>query len=639
MKQRGGAHDVVADVTIVAGSGHKEDGLGVCSIRWAVVVGAPKENDRIGVYRLVERLATTDTADVLLAKADGPMGFERTVVLKVLLPHLTSDEGSAGAFAREAAAYARLSDPAIVTLYEFAEHEGRLMMALEHVDGAPLADVLAVIGQLGRMLDDKTALYVAQRIFAALANAHRVPIIHRDVNPSNVLLSWEGEVKLTDFGFARFMGATHQSAFGIIKGTFGYMAPEQIEGGAITSRTDIYAAGVVLWELLAHQTAFPRGRLSEIEALTRMAEPNLTSLDELRPDLPQRLRNAVTRALRPKSEDRDVSASEMVSILRGLVPTDIGRDKLATWLDQLRPHLGASTGGESNAVTGDEPTMSYLDVQPPPRATSSSRVLIAASTSGASPPTAPPPSESSQTRPLLAGESTLLGAPPTSAPALEETTHVMAAAPVAPTPAASARELPPAPAPPPAIEHATPAPIPPAREPSRVKLVLLVGALGAVLLAAAVGATYVVMQRSQGVGTAPTASVPTTPTVSVPTVSVPTVSAPPSSTPPAADASPPPEAHAVVSAEPLPLPPSSAAPPASASSTAPAKPSAPPDKTIVRTEGARGGRRIFVDGRSVGQTPSTVIVPCGSHEIRLGSSGVTRQMDLPCGGEVTVADR
>ncbi|MBX3230468.1 MAG: serine/threonine protein kinase [Labilithrix sp.] len=593
----------------------------------------------------MERLATSDTADVLLAKAEGPMGFERTVVLKVLLEHLMSDEGSAGAFAREAAAYARLADPAIVTLYEFSEHRGRLVMALEHVDGAPLADVLAVLAQAGRSLDDKTALYVAQRIFAALATAHRAPIIHRDVNPSNVLLSWDGEVKLTDFGFARFMGATHQSAFGMIKGTFGYMAPEQIEGGAITSRTDIYAAGIVLWELLTHQTAFVRGRLSEIEALTMMAEPQLASLDELRPDLPQRLRNAVTRALRPRSEDRDVSASEMVSILRGLIPTDIGREKLATWLEQLRPHLAVAS--ESEAEEEDSTVSAYE----PPRA-SRPDVPRAKSSSGTSETAFSPhvtAKLAEQSRPALAVR---------HAPApIEETTQVIPQPPPQPQPRPSAPEptfepapvtapvpaTPPTPAaPPPWSPPAGAATAQPSWAPPIITTAppqptggrrtgLIAGlALGLVVLGGAATAMFFTWHRTVPPVVPPATASPAVAASSVPTPPETTASTSTSSSVTTVSSTPP----AVSASAPPPPPTASSAPPPE-----PPAPAVPPDMTLLRTEGSNVGRRIFVDGRSVGQTPSSVTVKCGPHELRIGSSGVVKQMDLPCGGEVTVTDR
>ena len=163
-------------------------------------------------------------------------------------------------FAREASAYARLSHPAIVRLFDFfavppvaaepgkplpKDRGGQLVMVLEYVDGPPLARLKSMVKAVGKELDDKAAIYVATCIFDALAAAHSAtddtsvpaPVIHRDVNPSNVLIPWDGYPKLADFGVAKVTGLSHQSVAGMIKGTYGYMAPEQVTGGeAVTPR-------------------------------------------------------------------------------------------------------------------------------------------------------------------------------------------------------------------------------------------------------------------------------------------------------------------------------------------------------------------------------------------------------------------
>jgi serine/threonine-protein kinase len=175
----------------------------------------PKEPlDRLGGYRVLRRIATGGTSDVLLAKAEGPLGFERQVVLKLLLSQYRDDPQFARMFAREAAAYARLSHPAIVRLFDFFSQNEQLVMVLEFVDGMPLNRLRATLKDAGKKLSDLASLYVADRVFDALASAHgyvdaqgeRSPVIHRDVNPSNVLVGWNSEVKLADFGIARVTG-------------------------------------------------------------------------------------------------------------------------------------------------------------------------------------------------------------------------------------------------------------------------------------------------------------------------------------------------------------------------------------------------------------------------------------------------
>ena len=167
-------------------------------------------------------------------------------------------------------------------------------MVLEYIDGPPLSRLRGMLKAVGQQFDDATAIYVAGCIFDALAAAHAAtddsgapaPVIHRDVNPSNVLIPWDGQVKLADFGIAKVTGASHQSSAGLIKGTYGYMAPEQVKGETVTPRADVYAVrdhpvGA------AHEArrAFIRGALPEIEVLRELAEPRIVSIDLLRPDL------------------------------------------------------------------------------------------------------------------------------------------------------------------------------------------------------------------------------------------------------------------------------------------------------------------------------------------------------------------
>ncbi len=292
--------------------------------------------DRLGGYRVLRRIATGGTSDVLLAKAEGPLGFERQVVLKLLLSQYRDDQQFARMFAREAAAYARLSHPSIVRLFDFFSQNEQLVMVLEFVDGLPLNRLRAGLKDVGRKLTDLSSLYVADRVFDAIACAHGcidengavAPVIHRDVNPSNVLVAWNGEVKLADFGIARVTGVRSETQSGLIKGTFGYMAPEQVNGGTIGPHTDVYAAGVLLWEMLAHRKAIQRGALPEIEILRAMAEPKIVSLDILRPDLDRRLREIVQATLEPDPTKRTVTAEQVVRALRDIAPAGAGRGEL-----------------------------------------------------------------------------------------------------------------------------------------------------------------------------------------------------------------------------------------------------------------------------------------------------------------------
>lgn len=332
--------------------------------------------DRLGGYRVLRRIATGGTSDVLLAKAEGPLGFERQVVLKLLLSQYRDDAQFARMFAREAAAYARLSHPSIVRLFDFFSQNEQLVMVLEFVDGLPLNRLRAGLKDVGRKLTDLASLYVADRVFDAIACAHGCvdeqgvvsPVIHRDVNPSNVLVAWNGEVKLADFGIARVTGVRSETQSGLIKGTFGYMAPEQVNGGTIGPHTDVYAAGVLLWEMLAHRKAIQRGALPEIEILRAMAEPKIVSLDILRPDLDRRLREVVQAALEPDPSKRTITAEQVVRTLRDIAPAGAGRGELHELLGVAKDRDKRKKKLLSIPPAGDGPAREGVGVLPAPAA-------------------------------------------------------------------------------------------------------------------------------------------------------------------------------------------------------------------------------------------------------------------------------
>ncbi len=316
---------------------------------------------RVGGYRVIRRLATGGTCDVLLAKAEGPHGFGRLVVLKLLLSKYSGDEQFARMFAREAAAYARLDHPSIVRLFDFFSLDGQLVMVLEYVDGMTLAKLVSLRRAGNIEIPDVSALYLGSRIFSAIAAAHSArdpetqataPVIHRDVNPTNVLLPWDGHAKITDFGIAKVAGIQSDTQMGLIKGTYGYMAPEQVKGEVVTVRADVYAGAIVIWELFAKRPALMRDELPEVELLRMMAEPRLASLDALRPDLDRRVRDVMRTALDPDARKRLISAQDMVTVFRAVAPGDDGRIKLAAILERLRAVGVASSGGTGQFTPG-----------------------------------------------------------------------------------------------------------------------------------------------------------------------------------------------------------------------------------------------------------------------------------------------
>lgn len=653
--------------------------------------------DRIGSYRILRRLATGGASDVLLAKAEGPLGFERHVVLKLLIaPHL-GEADVARYFGTEAAAYARLSHPNIVRLYDFFEDDDRLVMVLELVDGLSLEQLKTMLGGLRAEIGDAAALYVAAELFAALSGAHDAvdpetgeprAVVHRDVNPSNVLIAWDGQVKLTDFGVAKISDWAGETRSGALRGTFGYMAPEQVRGDRVTPRADVYAAAIIAWELLARRQAIQRSALPEVEVLRAMAEPNLVSLDVLRPDLDGAVREALRRALEVDPARRSVTAEEMVALLRGVVSPAEGRAALLRVLEPLRPRgmtpappqtapratpreLHPLGFDETEAETSVRPErdpfevhdteiplvgtpddtgsdLGYLPVAPPPFGvvpTVDEALGLGRAELSASGATLLPSSELHALEPgATAGETAILASSdlvrPSLAYGMAGAPTQVASGPFAPFPSG------PSPRAPSQSGHSyarhaygsgpqwgghapqTPtAMVPAARKPGRLLaflffLALLAGVSVAVMM-------YLLQDRaSDGAGRAPStpatrpaaSGAPRPHATASASLVAPAGTAPASSVIPPASASTPPA-------------------PSSPSSTAAPEPLAPTMTRLVTGEGVSAGRRVYVDGKVVGQTPLRWVGRCGDRTVRVGSQGEEQSLKLPCGSELVVEAR
>jgi serine/threonine protein kinase len=270
------------------------------------------------------------------------------VVLKLLLRQFRDDKRFERMFLREAAAYARLTHPAVVRLYDFFAERDRLVLVLEYVDGLPLNRLLALLrGGEGR-LSDAASLYIAWRLFSALAAAHAArdprtgefgPVIHRDVNPSNILVPWDGHVKIADFGMAKVAGLDGDAPVGLLKGAYGYVAPEQARGEEVTVRADVYVGCLLLWELLVGRKAIARGGRPDGDLGLALAVPSFPALATLRPDLPRVLLEAVACGLGTNPDGRGLTADDVSNVLRTVADLDEGRRSLVETLSGLRsPH-------------------------------------------------------------------------------------------------------------------------------------------------------------------------------------------------------------------------------------------------------------------------------------------------------------
>jgi serine/threonine-protein kinase len=274
---------------------------------------------KLGRYTLERRLAAGGMAEVYLARQSGPEGFEKVCVVKRMLPHLNDDQTFVGMFLDEAQLAARLTHPNIAQIFDFGrdEDEDAYYLAMEYVPGANLHRVIDDHARRHAAIALGPAVKMVALACAGLGFAHNavdesgapLHIIHRDVSPHNIMLSKNGDIKLIDFGIAKANVGNHATKAGTLKGKYAYMAPEQIRGQPLDHRTDIYAMGLVLYELLAGRPAIVGD--SEATLMGAAARRDFTPIQTLRPDVPQKVRDVLERATALALTDRYGSAVEM----------------------------------------------------------------------------------------------------------------------------------------------------------------------------------------------------------------------------------------------------------------------------------------------------------------------------------------
>src|SRR5580704_17472644 len=303
---------------------------------------AAAKHRALQAFEILEPLGSGGAGQVFLAKSKAG----RHVAIKVLCDAGKRDDAFARALAREASLCVRLSHPAIVQVRAFVEDVGFAAIVFDYVDSIALGRLLRLCSTVGARLPDRVAWHVVERVLWALAHAHAqrdengepVPNVHRDVSPSNVLISFEGDVKLADFGIAKMLGVSPATQFGLVKGTLGCMAPEQARGELVDERADVYAAGLLAWRLATGRAPFKINQ-SEAELLRAMRYPRIKPLPALRPDLPESLAQAVAAALAPELADRVIRAEELAATVRASMKTDRGQLELAELLQLWRGAL------------------------------------------------------------------------------------------------------------------------------------------------------------------------------------------------------------------------------------------------------------------------------------------------------------
>ncbi|HRG96657.1 MAG TPA: serine/threonine-protein kinase [Polyangiaceae bacterium] len=279
----------------------------------------------LGPYVLEQRVAAGGMAEVYVARRRGPHGFEKTVALKRILPELAHDPEFVAMFVDEARVSARLCHPNVVQIFDFGDEGDELYMAMEYVEGTTVAKLMRAAAAQRAPLGVEIAVQITLSVLRALDYVHNardelgVPLglVHRDVSPGNLLISRGGEVKLTDFGIMRATELERRTNAGQVKGKLGYMSPEQVTGGELDARSDLFAAGIVLGELLTLTPLFGSG--NEVRVLERIRDGDLTAFERSKAVIPDDLRRVVYRALAPAPADRFESAAAFAEALEELV--------------------------------------------------------------------------------------------------------------------------------------------------------------------------------------------------------------------------------------------------------------------------------------------------------------------------------
>jgi eukaryotic-like serine/threonine-protein kinase len=267
-----------------------------------------------GRYEILELLGQGGMSAVYKAQDHN---LKRVVAIKLIHAHLSIDPEFVRRFEQEAAAVAQLRHPNLIQVFDFNHDADTYYIVFEFVPGETLQERLKRMGQAGRRMEVKEVVDIIAKTADGLHYAHNKEIIHRDIKPANIMLNIYGEPIVTDFGIAKIMGGTQHTATGATLGTARYMAPEQIKGERIDPRTDLYALGIVLYEMLSGgQPPFEAD--SAMALMMKHITDPVPNLGELRPDLPPRLVTVVNKTLAKDKQARFASGAEMAAALRRL---------------------------------------------------------------------------------------------------------------------------------------------------------------------------------------------------------------------------------------------------------------------------------------------------------------------------------
>ncbi|HVU04067.1 MAG TPA: serine/threonine-protein kinase [Polyangiaceae bacterium] len=268
-------------------------------------------------YRVIERIAAGGMAEVYRAESAGLEGFKKIVAIKRVLPHLSEKKQFIGMFLDEARTSAHLSHSNCVQVFDIGVGDNTYFIVMEFVDGSDLKAVIEHRRSKGQRVPLEAACWICLKICEGLAYAHEVTdvkgrklgIVHRDMSPPNVLITRHGEVKIADFGLAKANSQLERSEPGIIKGKFSYLSPEAAQGESVDHRTDIFAIGIMLWEMLAGRRLF-LGE-TDLDTVRQVQQARIPALAQYNPEVTPELERIVQKALAKDVNQRYASARDL----------------------------------------------------------------------------------------------------------------------------------------------------------------------------------------------------------------------------------------------------------------------------------------------------------------------------------------
>ena len=305
-----------------------------------------KKPTPFGKYTLLERINVGGMAEVFRAKAFGVEGFERLVAVKKILPNIAEDEEFIAMFIDEAKIAVQLQHANIAQIFDLGKVEDSFFIALEFVRGRDLRAMFDRVRQRGETMPMPQACFIVMQVCEGLDYAHNkrdgqgqeLHLVHRDISPQNVLVGFEGEIKLIDFGIAKAAGKASKTQAGILKGKFGYMSPEQVRGLPIDRRSDIFSVGIVLYELLTGERLF-MGE-SDFSTLEKVRNVEILPPSSYNKAIPEELERIALKALAKDPEDRYQNAIDLHDDLQAFLYTKgelYSRKDLAAWMKKMFP--------------------------------------------------------------------------------------------------------------------------------------------------------------------------------------------------------------------------------------------------------------------------------------------------------------